>query len=162
MTSINPVYVVAQPQQAQKNRTEAHVGNAAVATAGLGATGLAARNVINDANSVYWNEISNFDWKTKNGKKVCLVFKPDCLTSKLYKRFEKLGQKLFGENTKIGQAIERYVTGNMKDGGRMASPEQIAALVKRCKTLGAVGVVAAPLVLGILGLASYKAGKIDG
>lgn len=152
MTSINPVYVVAPQQQSQKKRTAAHIGNAAVATAGLGATGFAAGKVIKDANRVYYNAIA-----TSNG---CKGFVP--FTGKLYKSFEKLGQKLFGGNTKIGQAIERYVTGNMKGGGRMASPEQIAALVKRCKTFGAVGVVAAPLVLGILGLATYKAGKIDG
>lgn len=151
MTSINPVYAVAPQQQSQKNRTAAHIRNAAVATAGLGATGFAASKVIKDANMVHSNAIA-----ISNG---CKDLRP--LTGKLYKSFEKLGQKLFGGNTKIGQAIERYVTGKTKSGGRMASPEQIAALVKKCKTFGALGVVAAPLVLGILGLATYKAGKID-
>ena len=44
----------------------------------------------------------------------------------------------------------------------MAHPEQIAAVMKKCKTVGAMALTATVAGLGLLASAIYKAGKING
>ena len=151
MTSVQPIYV-AVPQQNNQNKTGRHVANAAVTTLGVGATTAALSRGVKTAVGVCGDEIA-----LTNGSK---ILKRN--TGKVYQFFEKAGQKLFGENTKLGKAIERYVTGKMPSGGTMASPEQIKAVLKKSKTIGAMALTAGVTVLTLLARAIYKAGKING
>ena len=148
-------------EQGTSNRTSRHLGNMAVTTAGLATTGLLMRKGVKKAAAVCNSMIewTNSEKYNSNGIK---QLKSIIFTGPVYDKFEKMGSKLFGEKTKIGGAIERFVTGkDPKTGGFMANPEQIAAVVKKYKTVAAMGLVAGVVALGLFVRSIYKAGKIN-
>ena len=151
MTSVQPIYVAA-PQQNHKNKTGQHVANAAVTTLGLCATAAATSRGVRTAIDICGDEFA-----LSNGSK---VLKRN--TGKVYKFFEKAGQKLFGENTKLGKAIKRFVTGKMENGATLASSTQIKSVLKKYKSIGAIALAAGVTALTLLARAIYKAGKING
>ena len=149
-TANNQVSLV--PTQQNKYKGARHFTNAVITTGGVAATGVALVNGVRTAEGILGDEIA-----LSNGFKV-LKRK----TNKVFNWFEKAGQKMFGDTTRFGQAIKRYVTGESLGGGQMYKPEQIKAMIKRTKTIGAMAVVAGALTLGLLARGIYKAGKING
>lgn len=126
--------------------------NTTGAIAGVGVTGALLAKGIRQANYVCGDMIA-----LTNGSKPILT-----KTGKIYGFFEIAGAKLFGEGTKLGQAIKRYVTGKLADGGRLAHPGQIKAIVTKYKTIGAMALAAGVAGLAILAKACYNHGKLEG
>lgn len=83
-------------------------------------------------------------------------------TGKLFNFFEKMGQKIFKDGLKLGNIVERYVTGKFPTGGVISHPEQIKAVLKKSKTVGAMAITAGVAALGLLFNGIYNAGKING
>lgn len=128
-----------------------HLTNAAVTVAGTGATAVLLSKGIKQANCVLGDSIA-----LSNGSKILKTSK-----GKVYKFFERAGEKLFGEKTKLGQMIKRYTTGELSSGGRMCKPDQILAHIKKYKTVGAMALAAGFAGLAFLANGIYKAGKIN-
>lgn len=151
MDSVNCVNCQ-QPRTENRYKGVRHFANNAATLAGVGATGLLFNNGMRLANNVCGDAIA-----LSNGSKIIAT-----KTAKVFGFFEKMGDKIFKDGTKLGNAIKRYVTGQLPTGGVMAEPKQIAAVMKKCKTIGAMGIAAGIALLGILLKGQYNAGKIDG
>jgi len=143
----------------QSSRTEnqhtaaRHMANATLTAAGVGATGVGLARGVCVANQVLGDEIA-----LSNGSKVVAR-----KGGKIFKLFQKAGQKLFGENTKLGKYIARFVSGvNSNTGGRLANPVQIKAILKNAKTLSAMGLAAGVTAFAFISRGLYQAGKING
>ena len=146
---VNPIN--AAQHTSSKNRTLRHAGNAAVCATGLVATGVGALKLASIADFAHGQRIAY-----ANGAKK--VFTKDL--GSVYRFFAKMGNKLFNDSTKIGQAIKRFVTGELPSGGRIDS-KYVDSFISKYKTLGAIGLVAGVLSLGLIGSTIYKAGKIN-
>lgn len=142
----------ANVQQQNSNKGARHLANAAVTTVGLGTTAYALNKGIRQAINVCDDAIAISNGCKGLGTK----------TGPVFKFFEKAGQKIFKDGTELGNLIKRAVTGKLPSGGTMAHPEQIMAVMKKCKTVGAMALTAAVAGLGLLASAIYKAGKING
>lgn len=142
----------ANVQQQNSNKGARHLANAAVTTVGLGTTAYVLNKGIRQASNVCSDAIA-----LSNSSKVI-----GTKTGPIFKFFEKAGQKIFKDGTKLGNLVKRAVTGKLPSGGTMAHPEQIAAVMKKCKTVGAMALTATVAGLGLLASAIYKAGKING
>lgn len=142
----------ANVQQQNSNKGVRHLANAAVATVGLGTTGYLLNRGIRQASNVCSDAIA-----LSNSSKVI-----GTKTGPIFKFFERAGQKIFKDGTKLGNLVKRAVTGKLPSGGTMVHPEQIAAVMKKCKTVGAMALTATVAGLGLLASAIYKAGKING
>ena len=142
----------ANVQQQKSNKGVCHLANAAGTTVGLGTTGYLLNKGIRQASNVCCDAIA-----LSNGSKVI-----GTKTGPIFKFFERAGQKIFKDGTKLGNFVKRAVTGKLPSGGTMAHPEQIAAVMKKCKTVGAMALTATVAGLGLLASAIYKAGKING
>ena len=142
----------ANVQQQNSNKGVCHLANAAGTTVGLGTTGYLLNKGIRQASNVCCDAIA-----LSNGSKVI-----GTKTGPIFKFFERAGQKIFKDGTKLGNFVKRAVTGKLSSGGTMAHPEQIAAVMKKCKTVGAMALTATVAGLGLLASAIYKAGKING
>lgn len=141
-------------QQSTTNSSKnwAHAANVLTIGTGLGATGACLTRGIRLADNVCSDAIALTNSCKPIGTKTGVVFE----------FFEKLGKKIFRPNSKLGQIVERFVTGKLPSGGRMSQPKQIAAVVKKFKTIGAMGVVAAIALSSLLAKGIYNAGKING
>ena len=82
--------------------------------------------------------------------------------SKGYKFFEKLGEFLIPSDSKIGQIIKRFVTGETTSGGHMSDVGQIAEKIKSIKTGTAMVAAAGLSLLAVILTGIYNAGKING
>ena len=149
--SIGGVNFEGQQQYQSKNRTLRHVLNVASVGVGAGVTGLLLAKGITIANGVCGDRIA-----ISNGSKVFSK------AGSLYRHFERAGEKLFNDKTVIGKAIKRFVTGEMPSGGRLTKPDQIAAIIKKYKAVGAMGLFAMLAMLPPLLISIYNAGKING
>ena len=76
--------------------------------------------------------------------------------------FEKMGDKIFKDGTKLGNAVKRYVTGKLPTGGVMIDAKQIQAALRQHKTAMTMVLAAGIGALTILAKGIYNAGKIDG
>ncbi len=143
------------PRTENRYTTAKHATNALATTALVGGTGVVlnkgvklAQNVCSDAIA-----LSNHN----NGSKIL-----GTKTGKVFRFFENMGQKIFKDNTKAGKAIERFVTGKLPSGGQMYNAEQIKAVLKKSKTIGAMVLTAGVAALGLIAKGIYNAGKING
>ena len=141
-----------QQQYQSKNHALRHAANVANVGVVGGVTGLLLTKGYHLADSVCGDKIA-----LSNGSKVV-----QRNLGRVYKSFEKIGEKLFSDKNVIGKAIKRFVTGEMPSGGRLAQPEQIAAIIKKHKTVGAMGLVATLVMLPLVLKSIYNAGKING
>lgn len=151
MTSVNCL-TCQKPRIENGNTGLAHVGNAAITSAGLIGTGVLLNKGVNLAENVCGDSIAlTSGYKTIRRE-----------TGKLFNFFEKMGQKIFKDGLKLGNIVERYVTGKFPTGGVMSHPEQIKAVLKKSKTVGAMAITAGVAALGLLFNGIYNAGKING
>lgn len=151
MDSVNCVNCQAQRVENRYTGLK-HAANVAAGTVGAGATCLLFNKGVRLANNVCGDAIA-----LSNGSKIIAT-----KTGKVFGFFEKMGDKIFKDGTKLGNAIKRYVTGQLPTGGVMADPKQIKAVLTKSKTIGAMGIAAGIALLGILLKGQYNAGKIDG
>lgn len=140
-----------QGQRVDSRKTAKRVANSAAVLAGVGATGLLLNKGIRTASGVCSDTIAVLNNSKPIGTK----------TGKIFNFFERIGGQIFKSNTKLGQAVERFVTGKLPTGGHITGPKYIAAKLQKCKTIGAMALTAGAVALGMLLKGQYNAGKID-
>lgn len=155
MTNVNGISFGCCEEHKSNKRILRHAGNALATGTGLAATGLLLSQGYRLADDFCTAAIT-----ASNGTPMPAGWIGKGCT-KVYNVFAKAGERLFGDNTAIGKAIKRYVTGQTPTGKYMFVPEQIAAVVKKYKTVGAMGLAAGIVSLALIARALYKAGKID-
>lgn len=151
MDSVNCVNC--QAQRTENRYTGVKKAANAMGTAvGVGTTGFLLGKGIRLNNRVFADEIAVLNNSKSFGTK----------TGKLFDIFEKMGDKIFKDGTKLGNAVKRYVTGKLPSGGVLAGDKSIQAVLRQHKTAGAMALAAGVAVLGILAKGIYNAGKIEG
>ena len=151
MNSVNCVNCQAQ-QTENRHKGVRRFANNAVTLAGVGATGLLLGKGIRLNKNVFADEIAVTNGSKPIGTKA----------GKVYGFFETMGDKIFKDGTKLGNAVKRYVTGKLPTGGVMIDAKQIQAALRQHKTAMTMVLAAGIGALTILAKGIYNAGKIDG
>ena len=149
--SINSVNFTGKEQAQSKHRALLHLANNTGVAVGTGVIGTLLLRGVQKADAACGDRIA-----LSNGSK---IFKRNY--GSIYNAFEKYSEKIFNDKTLVGKAIKRFVTGELPSGGRMSHPEQIAALVKKYKTVGLMGLAATIPLLLLITKGLYNAGKIN-
>lgn len=147
MTSITPIYVTT-PKKENQYKSERHVANVALTTAGAGATVYAGNKLINkisrlEAAAVKTAAPTKGVIETALLKKGFLGRTMDKVSKWACGVFEKLGKTKFVKNV-------------------ITFFEKAAYSLSKSKTAAAVAITGGLAILGLIGKAIYNAGKING
>lgn len=143
----------------QSNKTRKHVANGCFVGLATAGTAKVLVDGLRKNEKVYGDTIAAINEANRTGTKVVA---PTFWQSKGYKFFEKLGEFLIPSDSKIGQIIKRFVTGETTSGGHMSDVGQIAEKIKSIKTGTAMVAAAGLSLLAVILTGIYNAGKING
>ena len=129
-----------------------HLTNAAVTVAGAGASAALFAKGHRRAEEILLSDMYKI-----NSMEPLSTIKPK---GKIYKFFEATGEKLFSDNTKLGQMIKRYVDKKYSIPGYWPAAEK-KARIKNYKTVGAMALAAGLAGLAFLVNGLHQAKKIN-